>query len=229
MAASVLVIDADPSMAEAIQPVLLRNGYRLDHARPGELNIRQLQADPPDIVVLSISRRHDDWFYYRQLTILLKAPLFLLLDPDREFAREPGLDTSHFLARALYLIEHGARIRALLQGNPDPTRHGAPFFFVDADLAVDLMREEVWRSGHLVGLTPTEFRLLTPFVRLPGVVLDHATLLEEVWGPNHRRGPRALRAHIHSLRRKLEPDPSRPLRIVTCRGKGYIFRRLPER
>jgi two-component system, OmpR family, KDP operon response regulator KdpE len=229
MEASILVIDDDPWMAEAVQPVLLQAGCHLDYAHPGELDLGQLTDERPDMVVLSINRQHDDWFYYLQLAILLKTPLFLFLDPEREFPRVPGLDASHFLARALYLIEHGTRIGALLQANPDLTRQPAPFLFVDAELTVDLSRGKVWRSGQLIRLTPTELRLLTPFVRHPGVLLDHFTLLKEVWGPNHRRGPRALRPHIHSLRRKLEPDPSRPLRIVTYRGRGYVFRLLHER
>jgi DNA-binding response OmpR family regulator len=226
MEASILVIDDDPCMAEAVQSVLLQAGCHLDYTRPGELDLGQLRDGRPDVIVLSISRQRDDWFYYRQLAVLLQTPLFLLLDPENEFPQVPGLDASHFLPRVLYLIEHGARIGALLQAHPDLARQQAPAFFVDAELTVDLRQGQVWRSGQRIRLTPTELRLLTALVRHPGVLLDHCILLEEVWGANHCRGPWALRSHIHNLRRKLEPDPSRPLRIVTCRGKGYVFRRL---
>jgi two-component system KDP operon response regulator KdpE len=228
MPASVLVIDDDPLMAEAVGPVLLRNGYKLDYARPKEIDVCQLQDHLPDVVVLRIRSQDDDPFYYSQLAVLLKAPLFLLLDPDHELPNLSGSDATLLPARAVCLIEHGLRIRALLQAVVYPPREQTSFF-VDAELAVDLTRQEVWRNGRLVGLTPTEFRLLTPLVRNPSVLLNHDTLLENVWGADHCRGPQALRPYIHSLRRKLEPDPSRPLRIVTFRGEGYAFRRLHER
>ena len=229
MAASILVIDDDPSMAKAIQPVLVQNGYRLDYARPADLDIWQLQDHLPDVVVLRIGRHYDDPFYYGQLAVLLKGPLFLLLDPDRALPHVPGPDAPSLPTTILDLIEDGFRIRALLQDIAHPPRQQASLFFVDAELAVDLIRQEVWRRGDLVGLSPTEFRLLEAFVQNPGILLKHATLLEEVWGPDHHRGPQALRPHIHSLRRKLEPDPARPLRILTFPGEGYAFRRLQER
>lgn len=229
MAASVLVIDDDPSMAEAIQPVLAQNGHRLDYARPIEIDICQLQDRLPDVVVLRVGTEYDDPFYYGQLAVLLKSPLILLLDPDHASLPVPGPDAPSLLATTLYLIEQAVHIRALLQGIAYPPRQQAPCFFVDAELAVDLLRQEVWRGGDLVGLSPTEFRLLEAFVQNPGTLLKHATLLEEVWGADHYRGPQALRPHIHSLRRKLEPDPARPLRILTFPGEGYAFRRLQER
>jgi len=229
MAASVLVIDDDPWMAEAIRPVLVQNGHRLDYARLTEIDICQLQDHLPDIVVLRTGREYDDRLYCGQLAVLLEAPLFLLFDPDHAIVHVPEPDALGLPVTTLYLIEQAVHIRALLQALPYPPRQQAPFFFVDGELAVDMIRQEVWRSGDLVGLSPTEFRLLKAFAQNPGVLLKHATLLEEVWGPDHHRGPQALRPHIHSLRRKLEPDPTRPLRILTFPGEGYAFRRIQER
>ncbi|MGC9334763.1 MAG: winged helix-turn-helix transcriptional regulator [Anaerolineae bacterium] len=226
MAGTVLVIDDNPSMAEAAQPALLRHGYRLDHARPTQLDLGQLQRAQPDIVVLNSARPQDEWFIYGQLVTLLKSPLFLLLNLHSQPLPLSGLENSPLLLRLPHLIEQASHIRALLRGDPPPPCQQGPSSFVDEELAVDLIRQEVRRQGQLVALTPTEFRLLASFVRHPDVLLTHPVLLAEVWGLSHRRNPAALRPHIHNLRRKLEPDLDQPQRIVTCRGKGYTFRRM---
>lgn len=226
MAATILVIDDNPSMAEAVQPVLFRHGYRLGYIPLRQIDIGQVQRAHPDIVVLNTPRSQADWFLYRQLVTLLGEPHFLLLDLDSKSHAVPGLDTSPFPSRISYMIEQAARIGALLGGDPYLSFQQGPSSFVDEELTVDLIRQEVRREGQLVSLTPTEFRLLASFLRRPGALLTHTILLEEVWGLSHGRNPAALRPHIHSLRKKLEPDLGQPQRIVTCRGKGYTFQRL---
>jgi DNA-binding response OmpR family regulator len=226
MAGTVLVIDDNPSIAEEARPALLRHGYRLDHAHPMQLDLGRLQRAQPDIVLLNSARPKDEWFLYCQLVSLLKKPLFLFLNLDSKLRPLSGLDIPPLPVRLPRLIEQASHIRALLRGDPYPSCQQGPSHFVDEELTVDLIRQQVRRQGQLVALTPTEFRLLASFVRHPDVLLTHTTLLAEVWGPSHRRHPAALRPHIHNLRKKLEPDLDQPQRIVTCRGKGYTFRRL---
>ena len=72
-------------------------------------------------------------------------------------------------------------------------------------------------------LTPTEWHLLEVLARYEGKLVEHRRLLREVWGPQYETETNYLRVHMANLRRKLEPDPSRPRYLRTDPGLGYRF------
>ena len=78
-------------------------------------------------------------------------------------------------------------------------------------------------SGQEVRLTPTEWHLLEALVRNPERLVTHQQLLHEIWGPRYEAEINYLRVHMANLRRKLEPDPSRPRYLRTDPGLGYRF------
>jgi two-component system KDP operon response regulator KdpE len=94
---------------------------------------------------------------------------------------------------------------------------------VDAvDFTVDLAAKRVTlRSGAQVRLTPTEWQLLEMLARHRGRLVTGRQLLHEVWGPNYETETHYLRVYMAQLRRKLEPDPSRPKHLLTEPGMGY--------
>jgi two-component system, OmpR family, KDP operon response regulator KdpE len=104
------------------------------------------------------------------------------------------------------------------------------------DLVVDLAAKRVLRprenagtsgQGADIRLTPTEWRLLEVLLRHPGQLLGRQRLLAEAWGPGYARATGNLRLYMTQLRRKLEPDPSRPRWLVTEPGLGYRFQPDP--
>src|SRR5207247_1013952 len=100
--------------------------------------------------------------------------------------------------------------------------------FVSGDLAVDLVRRQVTRGGREIKLSPKEFELLRHLVSHAGKVLTHRQLLREVWGPAQAEEVQYLRVFIHGLRQKLEPDPTRPIHILTELDVGYRLHLPPE-
>ena len=88
---------------------------------------------------------------------------------------------------------------------------------------VDLAAKRLVREGAEVRLTPTEWHLLEVLVRNPGRLVSQKQLLREVWGPAYEHETHYLRVYVAQLRRKLEPDPSRPRHLVTEPGMGYRF------
>jgi two-component system KDP operon response regulator KdpE len=101
--------------------------------------------------------------------------------------------------------------------------------FQSGDLAVDFAAREVRVGGEVVPLTATEYKLLYHLVRNAGRVLPHETLLAKVWGREYVDEIDYLRVYIRRLRLKLEPDPERPIHIITERGLGYRFRADDQR
>ena len=88
-------------------------------------------------------------------------------------------------------------------------------------LQMDIARHEVHVRNKAVELTPREFKILRQFMESPGIVLSRQDLLNRVWGEDYALEEHALDVHIHSLRQKIETEPSKPTFILTIRGIGY--------
>jgi len=86
---------------------------------------------------------------------------------------------------------------------------------------LDLATCELIRDGRSVHLRPKEFGLLEVLARHPGRVFSRGQLLNRVWGTARDGDPRTIDVHMRWLRAKVEPDPDRPVHLVTVRGLGY--------
>ena len=88
-------------------------------------------------------------------------------------------------------------------------------------MVIELPRHLVLKDGKEVRLSPTEYGLLTYMARHAGAVIDHRTLLREVWGPSHVDERNYLWTFVQRLRQKLEDDPRDPQLIVSAGSRGY--------
>jgi two-component system KDP operon response regulator KdpE len=142
---------------------------------------------------------------------------------DQEGEKIAALDAGadDYLTKPFGIGELLARMRAAQRRAAAPA--GEPLYAA-GELVVDLARRRVILAGQEVQLTPTEFDLLRVLVVNAGKVLTHHQLLRQVWGAGYESESHMLRVNIHNLRRKLEPDPSRPRYIVTEPGVGYRLR-----
>jgi len=114
-----------------------------------------------------------------------------------------------------------ARVRAVLRraGDSEPP---SPLIRI-RDLALDLEKRTVTRSGEAIDLTTTEFDLLTVLARQPGRVFSRTELLDRVQGTAFEGYERTIDVHVKNLRKKLEPDPRHPTYVLTVYGAGYRF------
>jgi two-component system KDP operon response regulator KdpE len=139
---------------------------------------------------------------------------------DRENDKVAALDAGadDYLTKPFGVGELLARIRAALRRSlqevPEPV-------FVSGSLKVDLTLRRVSIENEDIQLTPTEYDILRLLVTHAGKVLTHHQILKQVWGLAYLEQPHVLRVNISNLRRKIEPDPSRPRYIITEPGVGY--------
>jgi DNA-binding response OmpR family regulator len=88
---------------------------------------------------------------------------------------------------------------------------------------LDLVAHELRFDGAAVHLRPKEYQLLATLAAHPGRAFTRRQLLDRVWGPDQVGGPRTVDVHVRWLRSKIEPQPDRPIHLVTVRGVGYRF------
>jgi two-component system KDP operon response regulator KdpE len=151
-----------------------------------------------------------------------EAPVLVLSVRDDEQGKVAALDAGadDYVTKPFSTPELLARLRAA-QRKTRPQDEVS--IFKGGDLIVDLTAHIVTRAGHEVKLTATEYALLRLFVRHPGRVLTHRSILREIWGPKSEEHRQYLRVYITHLRQKIEPNPAKPCLIKTESGIGYRF------
>jgi len=206
----------------------MQEGYHVLLAEPGLGAIRKMLAEAPDLVILGVNCLTGNWEFCHRLLAFADKPLLLLLNTLNPMDQVRGLElgADDCMVRPVSAIELVARVRALLRRNDLGAKRAKRGYFVDDDLVVDLRRQEAWLAGQPLALTPTEFRLLSCFTQHVDEVLSHERLTLQVWGPGSSDARDCIKQYVHQLRRKLEPNPRHPQRILTRRGEGYLFRAL---
>jgi two-component system response regulator MprA len=200
--------------------------------------LAQAHKSPPDVLVLDVMMPGIDGL---QVSRVLRAegnrtPILMLTALVETADRIAGLDAGadDYVVKPFDVEEVFARLRALLRRtNPDagplpeaPPKEQAPLssrHIEAAGLRMDPQARRVWRGGRELELTRTEFELLELLVRNAGIVLDHATIYDRIWGYDFGPGSKNLAVYVGYLRRKLD-EPGAPQLIHTVRGVGYVLR-----
>ncbi len=219
----VLVVDDEPQIARALAINLRARKYEVDVAAGGRAALALAAERQPDVVILDLGLPDlDGMDVIRGLRGWSEVPIIVLSarqdSSDKVEALDLGADD--YVTKPFGMDELLARLRAALRrGSVDAD---VPVLTTDA-FTVDLAARRVVRDGQDVRLTPTEWHLLEILVRNSGRLVSQRQLLQEVWGPAYARETHYLRVYLAQLRRKLEPDPSRPRYLLTEPGMGYRF------
>ena len=223
----ILLADDDRAIREALTRALTLEGYDVVQANDGAQALSLVESTKPDAAVLDVMMPNVDG-----LTVcrVLRAernrlPILMLTarteTPDRVAGLDAGADD--YLPKPFDLDELLARLRALLRrARPDEAEDGNDPLQV-ADLRIDPTARRVWRNGREVELSKTEFDLLELLVRNQGIVLEHSTIYDRIWGYDFGPDSKNLAVYISYLRRKLE-GPGDTKLIHTVRGVGYTVR-----
>ena len=219
-----LVVDDEPFLREAVAASLRFLGFEVTTAENGTGALRLARDRPFDLVVLDVMLPDTDGFEVvaRLRRDGLRVPVIFLTARDTQADKVNGLTLGgdDYLTKPFGLEELAARIRTVLRRTRPAAASGPVLTFADIELDQDSY--EVRRDGHLVELSPTEFRLLAYLMRHQGRVLTRAQLLENVWGWDYAGQSQIVETYVSYLRHKL--DPLGPPLIHTQRGIGYSLR-----
>ncbi len=216
----ILVVDDEPQFLRALQTNLRGAGYDVATATTAQEALAAAGLQPPEAIILDLllpDGRGTD--VCRELREWTQAPIILVSAVGEEAEKVAALDAGadDYVTKPFAIGELLARLRAVLR-RVEPA--GLTVLEI-GDLVVDLEKHSVAMAGEPVHLTPHEFELLRLLAKNEGKLLTHTTLLREVWGPAYQRESSYIHVYVSQLRRKLEPDPSRPRYILTEAGVGY--------
>jgi two-component system, OmpR family, KDP operon response regulator KdpE len=224
MGIRVLVVDDEPGILAAMAPLLRSRGYEVGTAMSGRAALESVEREEPDIVVLDLGLPDLDGVEVcRLIRDGRSTPIIVLsargAERDKVAALDAGADD--YVTKPFGTEELLARIRVALRRTDAAPPAGGQI--VRGELVIDRDRRRVVRGDEEIRLTPKEFELLVFFAQYPGRVLTHRAILKAIWGPHAVDQPEHLRVLVGSLRKKVEPDPSRPRYIVTEPWVGYRF------
>jgi heavy metal response regulator len=223
----ILIVEDEAGVAGFVEQGLTEAGYVVDVARDGVEGYEYALAFEYDVIVLDIMlprmngldllrRIRDRW---------VKTPVLLLTARDEVDDRVRGLDVGadDYLVKPFAFPELLARIRALLRRPLSQSGN----LLVLHDLEMDVARQEVYRAGKRIKLSPREFSLLELFLRHPNQVLTRTQIAEHVWNSDYYSDMNVVDVYIGYLRRKIDHGFASSL-IQTVRGVGYRLRRAQD-
>jgi two-component system KDP operon response regulator KdpE len=220
----ILVVDDDDQLRRALRINLAARHYEVLTAADATSALVSAGRTPPDLAIVDLGLPDLDGVeVVRGLRGWTQIPIIVLSARDAQGAKVEALDAGadDYVTKPFGMDELLARIRAALRrAAPEP---GAATV-TTADFTVDLAAKRLTTAATGdVRLTPTEWHMLEVLARHPDKLVTQKQLLREVWGPAYENETNYLRVHLANLRRKLEPDPSRPRYLITEPGIGYRF------
>jgi two-component system KDP operon response regulator KdpE len=220
----VLVVDDETSIRRYLRAALSAQGFIIYEAGNGQEAINAVISHHPDIIILDLGLPDFDGIEVtRRLREWSETPIIVLSVREAEIDKIAALDAGadDYLTKPFGTGELMARMRVVMRRIG--VKSDEPVIQVDK-LKMDVSRHLVTVDDNQISLTPTEYEILRLLLQNAGKVLTHRQLLKQVWGTTYESEMHILRVNISNLRRKIEPDPSRPHYLLTEPGVGYRIR-----
>ena len=233
----IIVVDDEAPAREMVGDYLKMHGFAVTLCDGGKSLRKEIEGGMPDLIVLDLNMPEEDGLsIVRDLKSRSNVPVIMLTATASPIDRVVGLElgADDYLAKPCELRELMARVRSVLRrsgpakatgtasdashaaAKPVQVRFGTKWF----DDEAQILRDD---DGNEHPLTASEYGLLKVFAANPKRVLSRERLLELANARDAEAFDRAIDLRIMRIRRKIEPDPSRPTVIRTIRGGGYVF------
>lgn len=222
----VLAVEDDPDVRKLIQRELEAAGFEVWACPSAEQALEQVEKKGlphlalvdillPGLDGVALARRLQEWS---------DLPIVMLTSVDEEKTVVEAIESfaEDYIRKPFNPREMVARIERVFRRIGDFGYTLQPVIRIDGRLSVDLAHQKAMVDGRKVPLTSTETKLLYVLMRNAGRVVATDFLLRRLW-PSDEVFEDTLRVHVHRLRGKIEPEPSRPRYVVTERGSGYRF------
>ncbi|HTY10228.1 MAG TPA: response regulator transcription factor [Bacteroidota bacterium] len=222
---TILIIEDDTALQQVLSDALTEERFSVLSATDGEKGFRMAESESISLIVLDLilpGKNGKD--ICRDLRSKgVQTPILMLTNKKRETDKVLGLEigADDYMTKPFSLREFIARIKALLRRQSGIQSAVREVRF--GDVHADFERQEATKGEKKLKLSAKEFQLLKFFVEREGKVISRSMLLDEVWGYDAMPTTRTVDNYILSLRKKIEPSPSRPIHLLTVHTAGYKF------
>lgn len=223
----ILIVEDELDIAGLLEYLLIDEGYSVSLVHTGEKALESIQEQSFDLIILDLSLPGiDGMTVCNRIKQSFSVPIIILSARDRDSDVISGLEigAEDYITKPFNHREFILRVGKIL-GRMKWIKKQSSIEL--EELTINLEREEVYKSGKRVNLTPNEFALLSSLVSGTGMVISWQALLKEVWGHENWEGGREMvKVNIQRLRKKIESDPHKPEYILNEWGKGYRFKNI---
>jgi DNA-binding response OmpR family regulator len=221
---SVLIVDDDAKLVKLLRTYFEKEGCMTFSANDGLDALQIVREKKPDIMVLDLMLPGLDGLdVCRKIRKDNDIPIIMLTARDEESDRLIGLEigADDYVTKPFSPKEVVARAKAILRRANKEVVRSEPI--QAGTLIIDLERHQVTNGGHIVDVTPTEFKIMELLAANTGKVFSRLQIVEQIQGYSFEGYERTIDAHIKNLRRKIETNPKEPQHIQTVYGIGYKF------
>jgi DNA-binding response OmpR family regulator len=226
----IVVIDDEPSVQDVVSAYLQKDGFTVFVAGSGSEGLALAERMRPALIVLDLMLPDiSGETVCSEIRSRSDVPILMLTAKAGEDERVAGLlsGADDYLVKPFSPRELVARVRAVLRRSQGVEVPLVSVLSIDGgQLEIDTQQYTVRRNGEVVDLTPNEYRLLTALATYPGRVYSRLELVDRVQGDDFAGDERTIDVHVKNLRKKIEPDPSRPRYVQTVIGVGYRLAKL---
>jgi len=222
----ILIVDDEKAIRRTLRASLASRGYIVTEAATGTEALEKSVSSHPDVIILDLGLPDIDGIeVIGEIRKRAKTPIIILSVRDEIADKVAALDAGadDYLTKPFGITELLARLKAVMRRLLPMDQEEV---FRAGTLSIDVAKHQVAIKGNQIGLTPTEYDVLKLLVVNAGKIVTHRQMLEEIWNkPDDMEGVlHLLRVTISNLRSKIEPDPDRPVYILTEPGIGYRLR-----
>ncbi len=223
MSSRILLVEDEPAIAEAVAYALKDAGFDVDAVGDGGEALEASRRLDYDLMILDLLLPGMSGLNVcRTVRAESDLPILMLTARETELDRVIGLETGadDYVTKPFSIAELVSRVRALLRRRALDLSRNSGVRTVGG-LRLDVNHHAATVDDNALQLTPSEFRLLSLLATEPGRVFTREELVRHLWQSDFLGDRRAIDVHISNLRRKLEPNPRQPQRLITVRGSGY--------
>ena len=230
---TILIVDDDIDILEALKIYLSKDEYRLLTARNGQDAVDIVRAENVDLVLMDIMMPIMDGIKAtNKIRKLTNIPIIVLTakseDQDKINVLDIGADD--YITKPFNPSEVLARVNSQLRRYHQLGGVGARVDkLVIGGIVLDDATKKVSVDGNEVSLTPMEFGILKMLMKQPGRVFTSSDIYKNVWNDEPIGSESVIAVHIRHLREKIEIDPSEPRYIKVVWGQGYKMEDSHER
>ena len=221
---SILIVDDEPALREALTYSLSREGYAVSSAATSAEALAKVDRQMPNFIVLDLGLPDADGLELcRRVRSRSSVPILMLTARQSEVDKIVGLEMGgdDYMTKPFSIRELLARIKAILRRSAQDANARQMDTIEFGETVIDRLAHRVTHKGEEITLTPLEFEMLSFLAENRGIVFSRETLLDRVWKYSYPEGSRTVDVHMRWLRQKIEDDPARPKILLTVRGVGY--------